>query len=131
MNYQRYKNDGKIVMSKAEQIALVIYIFASSTGVVIMKNFLNGSTYKDLSGFLHILINVKLIVGIILYVIGFLAWLYVLSKMNLNVAYPIAITLSFLAILVLSVLILKEKFTINILTGTILCLSGILIILRQ
>lgn len=117
-------------MLKTEQIALVIYIFASSVSVIIIKNFFNASTYTNLSEFIILLINTKLIIGVILYIIGFLAWLYVLSKMNLNVAYPIAITLSFLSILILSIFILKERFTVNILIGTILCIIGISVILR-
>jgi drug/metabolite transporter (DMT)-like permease len=118
-------------MQKAGQIALVIYILASSAAVLIIKNFFNMSTYEDLSGFIHLLVNIKLIGGIILYKIGFLSWLYVLSKMNLSTAYPIATTLSFLSILFLSILILREKFTLNIFIGTILCITGILIIIME
>jgi len=35
-----------------------------------------------------------------------------------------------LTILILSVFILKEKFTVNILIGSMLCLLGIMVILR-
>jgi small multidrug resistance pump len=117
-------------MQKAGYIALIIYILASSTGVLTIKSFFNQTTYQDLSEFAHLLVDMRLIGGVVLYIIGFLAWLYVLSKMNLNTAYPVAVTLSFITILILSILVLKEKFTANILIGTVLCIVGISVILR-
>ena len=117
-------------MQKIDQIALAIYVLASSAGVLMIKSFFNMSSYNGIMGFISMMINIRLIGGVVLYIIGFLAWLYVLSKTNLSVIYPMAITLSFLAILILSVLILKEDVTENILIGTGLCLIGILVILR-
>lgn len=117
-------------MQQNSLIALIIYIISSSAGVLIIKNFFNTSVYNDLSEFMYLLINAKLVGGVILYMIGFIAWLYVLSKMNLNIIYPVAVTLSFLTILILSVFILKEKFTVNIFIGSVLCLLGIIVILR-
>jgi drug/metabolite transporter (DMT)-like permease len=117
-------------MIKLEQIALIIYVCASTAGVLIIKNFLNTIRYDNAYEFIYQLINVNLIIGVLLYVAGFLTWLYVLSKMDLNIAYPVAITLSFLAIVLLSSLVLHEKITSNIIIGTAICLIGIIIILR-
>jgi len=94
------------------------------------KNFLNTIHYKNTYGFIYELFNLNLIFGIFLYIAGFITWLYVLSKMSLNTAYPIAVTLSFLAILVFSTLLLKEKFTLNIGIGSLLCVVGIIFILK-
>lgn len=117
-------------MIKLEQVSLIIYVCASTAGVLIIKNFLNTISYRNIPDFLIQLINANLIFGVFLYIVGFLTWLYVLSKMSLNTAYPIAVTLSFLAIIALSALILKEKLTMNIVIGSLLCLIGIVIILR-
>lgn len=117
-------------MFKLEQIALIFYICASTAGVLIIKNFFNGVSYQNIQDFIVQLVNPSLVLGVILYVGGFLAWLYVLSKMDLNVAYPVAVTLSFVAILILSTLVLKERITLNIALGTLLCLIGIVVILR-
>jgi len=111
-------------------IPLLIYVCASSAAVLIIKGFFNTASYGNLLEFIQLLINKTLITGVILYVVGFLAWLYTLSKVNLSVVYPIATTLTFLAISILAVLILKEKFTINLLIGIILCLAGIFMISR-
>ena len=117
-------------MVKFEQIALIIYVSASTAGMLIIKNFLNTIHYKNTYGFIYELFNLNLIFGIFLYIAGFITWLYVLSKMSLNTAYPIAVTLSFLAILVFSTLLLKEKFTLNIGIGLLLCVVGIIFILK-
>lgn len=117
-------------MVRLEHIALIIYASASTAGVLIIKKFLNTLEYKSAYEFIYQLFNLNLISGILLYIAGFVTWLYVLSKMNLNVAYPVAITLSFLSILVFSTLLLNEKFTLNIGIGSALCIAGIVFILK-
>lgn len=117
-------------MLKLEQIALIVYVCASTAGVLIIKSFLNTIRYNTATELITQLINLNLILGVFLYVAGFVTWLYVLSKMDLNIAYPIAITLSFIAIVLSSALFLHEKITANIAIGTAVCLIGIIIILR-
>jgi len=117
-------------MAKTEQIALLLYVLASTAGVVIIKKFFASAHFEDFHGFISQLFNLQLIVGIFLYIAGFLTWLYVLSRMDLNIAYPVAITLSFVAVLLASILILKEPFSVNIGIGTVVCLIGVFIILR-
>lgn len=117
-------------MVKIEQIALLFYVIASTAGVLIIKKFLNTVHYESAFDFLYALFNPSLVAGVTLYVVGFITWLYVLSKMNLNIAYPIAITLSILAILLTSTLVLKEEITLNIGLGTVLCLLGVVLILK-
>lgn len=117
-------------MVKLEYVALMIYVTASTAGVLIIKKFFNTMYYKDTFEFIYQLFNFNLIFGVLLYVIGFIMWLYVLSRMNLSIAYPVAITLSFLAILVSSILLLKEELTINIIVGSLMCVAGIIFILK-
>lgn len=117
-------------MIKSEYIALLFYVLASTTGVVIIKKFFDTIEFKTLQDFFIQLFNIQLIVGVLLYIIGFLTWLYVLSRMDLNTAYPVAVTLSLIAIILTSSLILKEHITFNVGIGTILCLIGVFVILR-
>lgn len=117
-------------MVKLEYIALMIYVTASTAGVLIIKNFFNNVYFKNIFEFVFQLFNLNLICGIFLYVIGFIMWMYVLSRMNLSIAYPVAITLSFLAILVSSILLLKEELTINIMVGSLMCVAGIIFMLK-
>jgi drug/metabolite transporter (DMT)-like permease len=105
-------------------------VLASTSGVIIVKNFFNSVHYETIPGFISTLFNVQLIIGVALYITGFLTWLYILSRMDLNTAYPIAITLSLVTIIMASILILKEPMTVKIGIGTILCLIGVFVILR-
>jgi drug/metabolite transporter (DMT)-like permease len=111
-------------------VALMIYIIASSAGVLIIKNFLNYSYHTNFIEFLSCLFNITLFSGVLLYILGFVSWLYVLSRVDLNIAYPIATMLSFIAILTISILFLKERATWNIFIGMILCILGIYVILK-
>lgn len=113
-----------------EVVALIIYIIASSAGVLIIKNFLNSIYYSNFIEFFLSLFNITLFFGALLYILGFVSWLFVLSRMSLNTAYPIAITLSFMTILTLSILFFKERATWNIFIGMALCIIGIYIILK-
>ena len=117
-------------MVKTEHLALVFYVLASTCGVVIIKKFFDSVHPETISDFLSSLFNVQLVIGVALYMTGFLTWLYILSRMDLNTAYPIAITLSFIAVILASALVLKEPLTINIGIGVLVCLIGVFIILR-
>ena len=117
-------------MIKTEYLALCIYVIAITAGVIVIKKFLETLIYKNLQGFLAQLFNIQLILGISLYIFGFITWLFVLSRLNLNVAYPVAITLSFITVILASSLFLNETITLNIVAGTVLCTIGVVIILR-
>ena len=112
-------------------VSLLLYVCLYTIAILIIKGSLNNMKYTSMIDFLFNLVNVNLFIGIVLYGIGFIAWLYLLSKVNLNIAYPIAVTLSFLTITISSVLILKENITVNILAGMLFCLIGIIIIIMK
>ncbi|MDO8872113.1 MAG: EamA family transporter [Methanoregula sp.] len=115
---------------KTEHFALIFYVLASTCGVVIIKKFFDSVHHETITDFLSGLLNVQLIIGVALYMTGFLTWLYILSRMDLNTAYPVAISLSFIAVILASALVLKEPLTVNIGIGTVLCFIGVFIILR-
>ncbi len=116
-------------MVKFEHITLLVYVCCSTLGVVLLKSFFNTTHYENFPDLISKSLNIFFISGAALYIFGFFTWLYILSKMNLNIAYPVSITLSFLSILLLSTLVLKEKFSWNIGIGAFLCLVGIYIII--
>jgi len=116
-------------MVKIEHIALLVYVAGSTAGVVLLKYFFNTVPFDGIHDLLSKSLNFYLIVGVGLYIFSFLTWLYVLSKMNLNVAYPVAVTLSFLSIIMVSTLLLREKFSLSLAIGALLCLLGIYIII--
>ena len=115
-------------MVKIEHIALIAYVCGSTFGVVLLKFFFNMNHYEDFNDLISKLFNIYFISGAALYIFSFLTWLYVLSKMNLNIAYPVSVTLSFIFIILMSTLVLKEKYSWNLGIGALFCLVGIYII---
>ena len=55
--------------------------------------------------------------GLLAIFISALAWIIALSKMELSVAYPVAIGLNFLIIMTFSVLVNGEPLTVNKMVG--------------
>lgn len=112
----------------ASIILLIIYVACSSLGLILLKMGLNSGTVVSLStGFVEIKFHLMLIGGATLYVFSFLLNMVVMSKFNLNYVYPISAGLIYIAILVLSVIILKEKVTGSQIVGMIAILVGIVI----
>jgi undecaprenyl phosphate-alpha-L-ara4N flippase subunit ArnE len=76
----------------------------------------------------QIIFGVKFISGMVLYSFGFLLWLYILSKYDLNVALPIAQSLFFVVTIAGSFFFLQETLNFQHIIGIGLCLLGILLI---
>ena len=73
------------------------------------------------------LVNLKLLSGIGLFGLSFLTWIYILFKANLSYAFPFAVGLGYVAVLVLAILILKESTTTNQIVGMVLVGAGVVL----
>lgn len=108
-------------------VMFISYALFSGMGLIVMK--LSITNFKfTYSNVLHLLVNKLFIGGFILYFLGFLSWIFILSKFKLNIAFPIGMSLFFIVSSIGSYFILKENFSVNILIGTSVCLFGIIII---
>lgn len=67
--------------------------------------------------------------GFFLYGTSSIVWLFVLKKFPLSTAYP-ALSLTYIAIVLFSVIIFKEPLTINKIIGITLIFSGVYILFR-
>lgn len=63
--------------------------------------------------------------SITFYAGGFVVWGYLLSKFELNKAYPIYTAITFILIVLSSIMLFNEKVTINMILGYIFILIGI------
>jgi drug/metabolite transporter (DMT)-like permease len=70
-----------------------------------------------------VITNHFLVCGVMLYFISFILWLYVLSGVRLNYAYPL-ISLSYPIVVVLSYFLLNEPISRELWIGIILILIG-------
>lgn len=109
-------------------LLILIYAICSSLGLVLLKIGLNSGTSISLhSACLELKFHTFLIVGATLYILSFLLNMVVMRRFNLSYVYPISAGLIYIAILIFSVLILKEQVSMIQITGAVTILVGIII----
>lgn len=89
---------------------------------------LNFSLPAALSLIAQIFQNVWILMGVFLFGISFLLWLFILSKLQLNVAYPIALSCELTLASIGSWFLFKEYLSIPQIGGIILILVGIFLL---
>lgn len=72
-----------------------------------------------------IFIEPHILIAIVLYVVGLLVWVKILSQSELNYAYPILISITILITIIASAFIYKESITVLKLLGIICIIVGI------
>ena len=108
-------------------LIFIVYALFSSSGLIVLKMAMSEQPVR-LATIFKIILSMKFILGFGLYLIGFVLWMYILSKYKLNFAFPIAISLFFILSGLGSYFILKEPLTGPQFAGIALCLFGILLI---
>ncbi len=76
-----------------------------------------------------VLLNPYVLLGFVMYALSTIFWLIALSKKELSFVYPF-ISLTYVLVLVLSSLVLKEDIGINKIAGTLAIIIGLIIISR-
>jgi multidrug transporter EmrE-like cation transporter len=113
-------------------VLLVICIITNAGGGILMKmgskNVAFGQGESLVKTGLTMISNWQLIIGIVSYGLSFVFSTLVYTKISLNIAYPIAVGSSFLLISIASVLFFSEKFTPIQIFGSILLITGIILI---
>lgn len=86
-----------------------------------------GQPFKVLS---LALLNWQIMIGFLLAGIGALFYLFVLSKHDFSLVFPILGALGFLVLPLISWLVLGETVTLNRLIGTVIIAVGMLVVAR-
>jgi multidrug transporter EmrE-like cation transporter len=93
-----------------------------------------GSINFSINNFLglipRIFQNIWLLGGLFLYGISFILWLFVISKIKLNTAYPIATSLNFSLVVIFSWFFLKEQMLPIQILGIAVIIFGIFLLLK-
>lgn len=76
-----------------------------------------------------VLLNPYVLLGFVMYALSTIFWLIALSKKELSFVYPF-ISLTYVLVLVLSSLVLKEDIGLNKIAGTLAIIIGLIIISR-
>ena len=77
-----------------------------------------------------VLLNPYVLLGFVMYALSTIFWLIALSKKELSFVYPF-ISLTYVLVLVLSSLVLKESMGFGKLFGTLIIIIGLIIIARS
>jgi len=91
---------------------------------------LDFSLSNLLNLFLQIFQNIYLFFGLISFGLGFFFWLFVLSKIQLNIAYPIMTSLNFCLVIVGSWFFFREELSSLQILGIGLIILGIYLLLK-
>ena len=113
-------------MNKSKGIILMfICTIFTATGQILLKKGTNILVFDIFS----IITNLPLILGVFFYGIGALLLIYALKHGELNVLYPI-VSLTFVWVIILSYIFLKEPLSLYKITGTSTILFGVLLITK-
>jgi len=78
---------------------------------------------------LKVLMLPTTLLGMSFYIVGSIAWLIALSKIDLSVAYPM-LSIGYIIVMIISFLFLNESLTITKIFGTLMIVGGIFFISR-
>lgn len=79
------------------------------------------------SDLISVFLDPYILLGLIMYGLSTVFWLIALSRMELSFVYPF-ISLTYVLVLALSHLVLKESIGLNKIAGTVLIILGLIII---
>jgi drug/metabolite transporter (DMT)-like permease len=108
------------------KILIAMYVLATSAALVVLKlGSKSGAPAQFLDGRLHLNITPFTILGIFLYGVSFLMYIYLISKYDLGYIIPLTTALVYVLIFIASFFIFREAFTTIKIIGIILIVFGV------
>lgn len=104
-----------------------LYIALSATGLLFIKQGTSGTAFSATGGLLRIDISLRLLLGILLYVISFVLSMVIMSQMNLSLMYPLGAGLINLIVCFFSIFVLKESLSVLQWAGVMLIALGVVL----
>lgn len=113
-------------------ILLILGVIAAGVGQLALKKGVETFELKlNLRIFSEILGNKYILLGLIIYGTGSLLWLYLLKKFQISVVYPVAVSLSFIVVLIGSSIFFQESINLNKVLGIGIILLGTFLLLTS
>lgn len=110
-------------------IAIITYVILTSGGLIAIKLGSESSQYLwHLTGKVSIPINPYMILGVFLYALSFLIYIFLISKFELSYIIPLVTALVYIIIFLAAFLLFKESFTSYKLTAIILIVIGLILL---
>jgi multidrug transporter EmrE-like cation transporter len=105
-------------------LLFVIYVVASSVGLLIVKGSIGSAVLMPLRAALASPATWHLLLGCGFYGLSFTLWIVVLSRMPLTVAYPISIGLTMVGTTLGAVMLLGEAMSWMKFAGMVVIFAG-------
>lgn len=109
----------------------LIYTAASVSGLLLVKAYLPSLKQAIGSGTLFRTEVLFVAIGAFLYIFSFLVWMLILSRLELSVAYPIAIGLTLVFSTISAALMLGEQMAPGRIAGIVVVFAGVWLITRS
>lgn len=109
------------------RIILALYVLATSAGLIVLKLGTESGvpiSYSDSR--LHFNLNWQSLLGITLYAVSFLLYIYLISKNDLGYIIPLTTAFVYIVIFIASAFIFKEVFTVTKIIGILLIIVGLI-----
>jgi len=106
--------------------ALSVKYAISKTGKIPMDSIGAAISY-----FLKLLMSPVLDLGIVSIGVSIIMWVMALSSLQISQAYPVAVGLNFLVVLIMALIFLNEKMTFGKAIGVLLILISVFLISRS
>jgi len=117
-------------------LLVLLYLLLSTAGLILIKTWLTQFPLEAhrLDEYRRLIVEAyrhpQLIVGLFLYILSFLSWLVLLSKKELTIVFPLLTGLSYVTIIIASVIFLREEIGLFKIVGIALIAAGILFLIR-
>lgn len=111
-------------------VLLFICIFVLTIGQILYKY--SSATIEwslSIKTLVQIFSNWTVLLALSVYFLGSFLWIYLLKRMPLSVAYPV-MSLTYVAVMIVSATVFKEPVGINKIFGTLLILAGVAVMFR-
>jgi len=112
-----------------EKLIIALYVLTTASGLVLLKLGTNGASFVSLvDGRLSWNIGLLSVMGIFLYGISFLLYIYLISKFNLGFIIPLTTGLVYILIFIASFVVFKESFTATKIAAIVLIVTGVILL---
>ena len=111
------------------KLILIAYVLATSLGLIVLKlGTGGGSPVEFVAGKLVFNINALTVIGVLLYGISFVLYIFLISKFSLGYIIPLTTALVYIVIFVASFIVFKEPFTVLKIVAICLIVSGLILL---
>lgn len=111
------------------KLVLILYVLATSFALIVLKLGTKDGAPLQLAGNKPTInLNPSTVLGIVLYGVSFLLYMYLISKNDLGYIIPLTTALVYILIFIASYVVFHEVFTVIKIFGIALILAGLIIL---